>query len=239
MTRPPVWSDEFDEPAGSPPSPARWRHELGGGGWGDDQQQHYTDRTANASVTAEGHLALTARREPDGTITSARLTSRGLATPYGRVEARIRVPAGRGLWPAFWMLGTQVERVGWPACGEIDVMEHVGSEPRTVHGTAHGPGFAGVGRGRGGSHDLSVDLADDFHVFAVRHAPDRVEWAVDGTTYHCLTVRDVPAGGWVFSPPFFLLLNLAVGGSWPGNDSVDPPLPATLLVDWVRVHAAD
>lgn len=221
-----VWADEFDGPA------TRWRPELGGGGWGDDQLQHYT--AANA-VRADGRLAIEARREADGTITSARLRTLGrLHVRYGRVEARIRVPAGAGLWPAFWMLGTDIDEVGWPACGEIDVMEHVGSEPLVAYGTAHGPGYAGIGRGAGGRLVCGEPLADDFHVFAVEWAEDLITWHLDDVEYFRLGPAGVP-GPWPFRHPFYLLLNLAVGGSWPGNELTGEVLPATMLVDWVRV----
>jgi len=230
-----TWSDDFDGPAGTRPDPAVWVPETGGGGWGDDQLQRYTSAPANAFLTGAGHLALVARREGDA-ITSARLITKGrLHLRHGTVEARIKVPAGPGVWPAFWMLGADIDEVGWPACGEIDVMEYVGSEPHTVHGTVHGPGYAGVGRGIGGTHRLDVPLADDFHVYGVRWTGDRITWHLDGVEYHRVTPAGVP-GPWPFRHPFHLLVNLAVGGSWPGNATGVPELPATLLVDWIRVR---
>ena len=231
-----VWSDDFDGPAGSPPDPAVWQAELGDGGWGDDQLQRYTAPPANAFHTGNGHLAVVARRETDRRVTSARLRTLGrLEVTYGRVEARIQVPAGAGMWPAFWMLGADVNRVGWPACGEIDVMEHVGSEPDTVHGTVHGPGFAGIGRGIGRAHRTSVALADDFHVYGVDWTADSIAWHLDSTEYFRLSPADVP-GPWPFRHSFYLLLNLAVGGAWPGNTlHEEAALPATMLIDWVRV----
>ena len=172
------------------------------------------------------------------TVTSARLITKGrVAARYGRIEARIKVPAGRGVWPAFWMLGTDIDAVGWPACGEIDVMEFVGAEPRTVHGTLHGPGYAGVGRGIGAAHDAGVDLSDDFHVYGVEWTADQITWILDGTLYGTVRRSDVPDGAWVFEHDFYLLLNLAIGGSWPGNAGDDLPLPVTMLVDWVRVRS--
>lgn len=243
-----VWSDEFDGAAGDLPDPTVWRAELGGGGWGCGQSQTYTDHPANGSLDGEGHLALVARREPcrdDGgldaetamTVTSARLVTKGrLHLRYGRVEARVKVPRGRGLWPAFWMLGADIDDVGWPACGEIDVMEVVGSQPTVVHGTLHGPGYAGLEHGVGHGHDAGVDLAADFHVYGVEWTPGRITWRLDGEPYATLTPDDVPGDRWPFTHDHFLLLNLAVGGDWPGNANDDPPLPATLLVDWVRVY---
>lgn len=232
----PVWAEEFRGAAGSGPDPATWTAELGGGGWGDGQLQHYTESVENAVVDEAGRLAITARRTPDGLVTSARLVTKGRVTVrHGRVEARIQVPDGPGLWAAFWMLGADIDDVGWPACGEIDVMEHVGSDAGSVHGTLHGPGYAGLGGGVGFAHDAGVDLAADFHVYAVDWAPDRVTWSLDGHPYGTVTTQDVP-GPWPFDHDFFLLLNLAVGGDWPGNQTPEPALPATMLVDWVRVH---
>jgi beta-glucanase (GH16 family) len=235
-----AWSEEFNGPAGAGPDPAVWVPEAGGGGWGDDQLQCYTSAPANASITDSGQLALVARRETDtGTITSARLTTHGrVHVRYGRVEARIKVPSGPGVWPAFWMLGADIDRVGWPACGEIDVMEYVGSEPRTVHGTVHGPGYAGVGRGIGRAHEVRDDLAGDFHVYGVEWTADHISWHVDGAEYQRLTPGDVP-GPWPFRHFFYLLVNLAVGGSWPGNSADGLALPATMLVDWIRVHGGE
>jgi beta-glucanase (GH16 family) len=238
VARPRLWIDDFDGPAGTSPSSRHWRAELGGGGWGDEQLQRYTDDPANAALDGQGRLAINARRSATGTITSARLTTKRLITArYGRVDARIKVPAGRGTWPAFWLLGTDIDAVGWPRCGEIDVMEFVGSEPRTVHGTLHGPGYAGVGNGIGAAYDTGFDLAGDFHVYAVDWTPDRITWSIDGAAYCTLGRSDVPGGAWVFEHDFYLLVNLAIGGSWPGNTTDDPSLPATMLIDWVRVNS--
>jgi beta-glucanase (GH16 family) len=221
--------DDFDGPAGAPPGPA-WTAELGGGGWGDEQLQTYTQE--NAALDGHGCLAITARRD----LTSARLITKGRVTArHGRVEARIRVPAGPGVWPAFWMLGADIDAVGWPACGEIDVMEVVGSEPRTVHATVHCPGHAGVGHGLGAAHTVARDLAEDFHVYAVDWTPDQITWRLDDVAYRTLARADVPA--WAFDGDMFLLLNLAIGGGWPGNELDPNSLPATMLVDWVRVSS--
>lgn len=230
-----MWVQDFDGPAAQPPDPAVWAHETGGGGWGDGQRQVYTDSPGNAALDGAGHLAITARREPDGTITSARLTTEGrFTTTHGRVAARIKVPGGRGTWPAFWMLGADHARVGWPACGEIDVMEHVGAKPQHCHGTAHAPGWSGLGGGIGTTVDAGTDLSDDFHEYAVAWDRSGITWSLDCRDYARLTPSDVP-GAWPFDHDFFLLLNLAVGGDWPGNDTDDPTLPAVLLVDRVSV----
>ena len=241
-----VWAEEFDGAAGSPPASATWTAQIGAGGWGCDQRQWYTDSPANASITAEGHLAIVARRhkvsdEPDsipqGSITSARLiTQHKVNLAHGRIAARIQVPAGIGTWPAFWMLGSNLDQVGWPACGEIDVMEHVGSEPTTVHGTVHAPGYSGLNGGIGKAYDTGTDLASAFHVYAVDWAPQQITWLLDDTAYQHLTAADVP-GPWPFTHPFFLVINLAIGGAWPGNDTDQPSLPAHMLIDWIRVYA--
>lgn len=231
-----VWVDEFEGPAGTAPSSRWWVAELGSGDEG--QMQTYTTPPANVALDGHGHLVIQARREADGTIGSARLRTKDRVTVrYGTVEARIRVPSGQGVWPAFWMLGTNIDEVGWPACGEIDVMEYVGSQPCTVHGTLHGPGYAGVENGHGTAYETGVPLADDFHVYGVDWTADRVTWLLDGIAYATATPADVPAGSWPFEHDFYLLLNLAIGGTWPGNDVDHPRLPATMLIDWVRVHA--
>ncbi|MBC2934348.1 family 16 glycosylhydrolase [Nocardioides sp. zg-1228] len=232
-----MWVQDFAGAAGQRPDPRVWTHDLGGGGWGDRQRQVYTDDVANAALDGAGHLAITARREPDGTVTSARLTTRtGFATTYGRVEARIKVPGGRGTWPAFWMLGTDIDEVGWPGCGEIDVMEHVGADPGRAHGTVHGPGFSGIGGGIGSAMDAGTDLSEDFHDYAVVWDRSGITWRLDGREHHRVAPSDVP-GPWPFDHAFFLLVNLAIGGDWPGHDTDAPELPAVLLVDRIRVEA--
>lgn len=231
-----VWSDEFDGPAGAPPDPAVWTHDVGGGGWGDRQLQTYTTDPANASLTGDGCLRITALpASEERPVTSARLlTQHRVVVGHGTVAARVRVPTGRpGLWSAFWMLGEDLPRVGWPACGEIDVLEHVTSDPTAVHGTVHVPGASGLGGGVGHRHDTGRALSDGFHVHAVEWSADRVTWLLDGTPFASVTPADVP-GPWPFVQPFFLLLNLAVGGAWPGNEDPEPDLPAALDVDWVR-----
>ena len=233
-----TWSEEFGAAPGSPPDPRTWTAEVGGGGWGSHQVQHYTEPPANAAVDANGCLAIIARRDAGG-VTSARLITKDkLHLRYGRIEARIRVPAGIGMWPAFWMLGADIDRAEWPHCGEIDVMEYVGSQPTTVHGTVHGPDFAGLEQGIGHAHDAGVALAENFHVYGVEWGPDRVSWLLDGQTYFTLGPADTPHNAWPFQHDFFLVLNLAISGDWPGNRNDNPDLPATMKVDWIRAHDA-
>ncbi|MCC6619873.1 MAG: glycoside hydrolase family 16 protein [Deltaproteobacteria bacterium] len=236
-----TWADEFDGPAGSPPDPARWVHDVGGDGWGNAQLEFDTARTDNAALDGEGRLVITARREDyqGRAFTSARIKTQGLfAQRHGRFEARIKVPLGAGLWPAFWLLGDDIGEVGWPACGEIDVMEYRGQVPDVVHGTLHGPGYSG---GSPISDTLFLDdgvrFADDFHVFAVEWDPGRIAWFVDDTLYHVATGAQLPAGApWVFEHPFFIILNLAVGGTFGGSVDASTPFPAELVIDWVRVY---
>jgi len=210
-----VWSDEFDEPKGRPPNPAHWTHEIGDGslngnvGWGNQELQYYTDRPENASTDGAGHLVLTAARADRSLscyygpcqYTSARLVSRRKAEfRYGRIEARLRVPKGAGLWPAFWSLGTNIGEAGWPEAGEIDFMEFVGRRPREVFGTVHGPGYSGAD-GISGSRDLGTGVYEADHVFAVEWQPGRIDWLVDGVRYHSATPASVAPRQWVFDHP--------------------------------------
>lgn len=242
-----VWSDEFDGSAGSAPSTGKWRHDVGGGGWGNNELQYYTDGTANSALDGNGNLVITARKEnPGGSscwygacqYTSARLLTSGTFTQkYGRFEARIKIPRGQGIWPAFWALGNDIGTVGWPNNGEIDVMENVGKEPGTVHGSLHGPGYSG-GNPLTGTYALSsgAAFADDFHTFAVDWAPDSISWYVDGVRYSRHTPADAGGNRWVFDHPFFLILNVAVGGNWPGSPDASSTFPQQMMVDYVRVY---
>ena len=239
------WSDDFDGANGSRPDQSRWVHDLGGGGWGNQELQTYTNRADNA-VLRDGMLVITARAERftggDGIArdyTSARLKTKDrFQQTYGKFEARIQVPRGQGIWPAFWMLGSDIDAVSWPQCGEIDVMENIGREPTTIHGTLHGPGYSG-GSGLGMSA-LSPDgkpFADAFHVFAVEWEPGEVRWFLDGRQYFSRKSSDLPSGTrWVFDHDFFLLLNVAVGGAWPGNPDATTTFPQEMRIDYVRVY---
>jgi beta-glucanase (GH16 family) len=231
-------ADEFDGPAGSAPNPGIWRYDLGAGGWGNAELQTYTDSRRNAALDGAGNLVITARREADGSYSSARLKSESTYTAqYGRIEARIRIPRGQGIWPAFWMLGADIGQVGWPACGEIDVMENVGYEPRLVHGTVHGPGYSGAqGISAAYTNPSGAAFADDFHVYGVDWRPGSITWTVDGVAYRTLTRADVGSNPWVFDKPFFVILNVAVGGTWPGSPDASTRFPQQMTVDWLRVH---
>ncbi len=239
------WSDEFNGADGSAPDPAKWAFDLGGGGWGNGELETYTSRPQNAVIRG-GNLVITAAKETytgtDGIsrdYTSARLKTQGLfSQSSGRFEARIKIPTGQGIWPAFWLLGNDVTTNGWPACGEIDIMENIGSQPATVYGTIHGPGYSG-GTAIGASHTLATGkYADDFHLYAVEWESTQIRFYVDGFLYATRTPADLPNNGsvWVFDHPFFLLLNLAVGGNWPGAPDSTTVFPQQMLVDYVRVY---
>jgi beta-glucanase (GH16 family) len=242
-----AWSDEFDGAAGAPVDGTKWVADTGGQGWGNKERQYYTLGAENASLDGAGRLVITARAEPSSPrrcwygscrYTSARLKTKGLLEPtYGRFEARLRIPRGQGLWPAFWMLGANIATVDWPTSGEIDVMENIGREPAIVHGTVHGPGYSQA-NGISSSYTLaSGAFADDFHVFAVEWTPGQIRWLVDEHEYRRITPADLPAGTtWVFDHPFFLLLNVAVGGAWPGDPDASTTFPQQMVVDYVRVY---
>ena len=243
-----IWSDEFDGPAGTPPDATKWGYDIGGGGWGNAEWQYYTDRPENAALDGNGSLVITAKTEDPASTpyrclygacmyTSARLLTKGkFDFTYGRVEARITIPSTQGLWPAFWMLGANIDSKPWPSCGEIDIMENIGKEPTTVHGTIHGPGYAGSA-GPSQAYTQAVPFADDYHVYALEWEPQAIRWYVDGNLYGTKTPADLEQGRqWVFDHPFFLILNVAVGGQWPGLPDATTRFPQTMKVDYVRVY---
>jgi beta-glucanase (GH16 family) len=216
---------------------------VGGHGWGNRELQSYTSHRENARLDGRGHLVIAAHRETRTGAgrtrrhyTSARLKTHGrFSFRYGRVAARMRVPAGRGLWPAFWMMGADINLVGYPRCGEIDVMEVLGQHPRTVHGTVHGPG-PNLDSGIGGQLTAKRSLARRFHTYGARWTPDQVRFTLDGRAYE--TVRRSaypPDATWAFDRHMFMILNLAVGGTWPGPPDRATRFPARLKVAWVRV----
>jgi beta-glucanase (GH16 family) len=243
------WSDEFDGAPGSSPDASKWVLETGTGpnndGWGNNELQTYTARPSNVSLDGNGHLVITAQRERFGTrdYTSARITTQGLFTQkYGRLEARIKVPAAKGLWPAFWALGADIGEVSWPKCGEIDVLEVRGHQPATVVSSLHGPEYFG-----GGAISKKLTLtegtfADDFHVFRAEWDPSRIAFSVDEQIFQTVTARTVLSGGktWVFDSPFFAILNLAVGGTFltpTGQPDANTVFPQALTVDYVRSYS--
>ena len=242
-----TWSDEFGGAAGASFDATKWVAETGGEGWGNKEREFYTARIENVALDGSGHLVITALEEPANTerrcwygacrYTSARLKTAGkFVQAYGRFEARIKIPRGQGIWPAFWMLGDNIDAVGWPKSGEIDIMENIGREPTSVHGTMHGPGYSGA-NGIGGAFTSPIAFADDFHVYAVEWIPGEIRWLVDEKEYKRTTPSSLPSGAtWVFDHPFFMLLNVAVGGEWPGEPDATSVYPQQMLVDYVRVY---
>ncbi|HEY0565819.1 MAG TPA: glycoside hydrolase family 16 protein [Terriglobales bacterium] len=240
-----LWSDDFSGENGAPPDPSKWISEVGGNGFGNNELEYYTSRTANAQIEG-GNLVITAQREHytgrDGVTreyTSARLKTQGhFAQAYGRFEARIKLPQGQGIWPAFWLLGNDIDSVGWPKCGEIDILEMLGHDTSTAYGTIHGPGYSGS-NGIQSKFVLPAGqhLSEDFHVFAIEWEPTQIRFYVDNKLYGTRTPAELPTGAkWVYDHPFFILLNLAVGGNWPGNPDATTKFPQKMLVDYVRVY---
>ena len=239
-----VWQDEFDGSAGQSVDESKWTYDLGRGpdddGWGNAELQFYTERPENVSLDGNGNLAITAISETfaGSSYTSARIKTQGLfSQTYGRFEARIKLPRGSGIWPAFWMLGNDIETIGWPQCGEIDIMEYRGQEPNIIHGSIHGPGYSGespITKSFGFENDR-FDL--EFHLFAVEWGEGYVNYFVDDTLYQQIKPEDAD-GEWVYDHPFFILLNVAVGGNYVGFPNSGTPFPQTMLVDYVRVYQA-
>ncbi len=243
-----TWSDEFEGKAGTAADKTKWNRATGGEGWGNKEFQYYTDSAKNAFLDGNGSLVIKAIQGDapkearcwygECRFTSARLNTKDkFAQKYGRFEARIKIPYGQGIWPAFWLLGENIDEVGWPKCGEIDVMENIGREPGKVHGTIHGPGYSGAG-GIGASFELSTGrFADEFHIFAVEWEPNAIRWYVDGNLYKTIRAKDLPnRAEWVFDHPHYILLNVAVGGNWPGDPDETTVFPQFMKIDYVRVY---
>jgi beta-glucanase (GH16 family) len=236
------WSDEFNGPDGAPPDPAKWEIVTGGNGFGNKELEQYTARPDQE----HGNLVITARHElftgADGIerdYTSARLQTKGrFEQQYGRFEARIKIPQGQGMWPAFWLLGNDNKDAGWPGCGEIDIMENVGYEPGKIHGSMHGPRYSGDSPLTGAySLPAGSKFADNFHVFSVEWEASAIRFYVDDQLYKTETPDSIPSSKrWVFDHPFFILLNLALGGQWPKDPDATTQFPQQMLVDYVRVY---
>ncbi len=244
-----VWQENFNDTATSQPDPAVWDYEHGKGRWGNNEIEDYCAFNSSESpcdpekpnaFVSRGYLHIAARRTPDGSYTSARMLSKGLKTfQYGRIEARIKIAAGQGIWPAFWMLGEDSDTTHWPACGELDVMEVIGKQPDTVHGSAHGQGFRGPGLTAAYAFPDHRPLAAGFHRYGMLWSPGKVQFYIDHPRhpYAMYTPSDMPKGGvWPFdSRPFYLLINVAVGGDWPGNPNASTVFPAEMLFDSLKV----
>lgn len=241
-----TFQDEFEGSSGSRPNPSVWWSDVGGAGWGNDELQYYT-ADANTYLDGDGHLVIEAREESGGhscwygtcEYTSGKLTTYSWSRPptfaqrYGRFEARMKLPVGEGMFPAFWLLGDNIRAVGHPEAGEIDVMESLGHRSNEVEQHAHGPGL------EFGTEFVLPEgqSVEDWHTYAVEWTAERIDWQVDGKTTLSLT-KDQAGDGWVFDRPFYLLLNLAVGGEWPGSPDDSTVFPGRMLVDYVRVYEA-
>ncbi len=234
-----IWSDEFDGADGTGPDPEKWVRETGNNrGWGNRELQYYTDSKDNAFMR-DGSLVIRAvREEKEGfAYTSARLKTQGrFDFLYGRVEMRAKLAQGKGLWPAFWMLGADIDTVPWPNCGEIYIMEHLGRTPGVIHGTLHGPEYYG-GKGISNSLTTADDLYDTFHTYAVEWDETGIRWFFDGEPYHKVVKAKLPTTyTWAFDKPEFLLVNLAVGGNWPQNPDETTQFPQEYVIDYIRVY---
>lgn len=232
-----VWSDEFEGDSGTLPDAAKWTYDLGTGqnGWGNNELQTYTNNPQNISLDGSGNLLITARKV-NGNYTSSRIKTQGLFTQqYGKIEARIKTPTGAGIWPAFWMLGENISTVSWPECGEIDIMEQKGKFSNITYGTIHGPGYSG-GQSISGPFALQNGRFDtDYYLYAVEWNSKKIDFFVNGYLYKRITPNDAP-GKWVFNQPFFLILNVAVGGNFGGPPNANTPFPGIMSVDYVRVY---
>ncbi|MCH2195078.1 glycoside hydrolase family 16 protein [Kordia sp.] len=241
-----VMSDEFDTDGA--PDPSLWTYDLGDGtqqglpaGWGNNELQVYTNNSENV-VVDNGLLVITARENASGGYTSARIKTQGLfEQQYGRFEARIRLPQGKGLWPAFWLLGSDCDVNPWPACGEIDIMEYLGNQPTVVFGSVHGPNFSGA-QSVSKEYEIPNDRFDtDFHVFGIEWSPGRINYYVDDVLYQSITPETIAdetngQGTWVFDNSFYIILNVAVGGNLPGAPDENTTFPQRMFVDYIRVY---
>lgn len=231
-----VWSDEFEE--GGMPDPQKWDYDTGGHGWGNNELQYYTEADPDNVQVKDGHLIITARKESfqDNNYTSTKLITRDRADwQYGRIEVSARLPEGKGTWPAIWML-PDVEKLNWPRDGEIDIMEHVGFDPGVVHGTVHTEAYNHTKGTQVGKQIQVPDFNESFHEYAIEWTPEKIEWYLDDELYHTFENEGNEAA-WPFDKPFYLILNVAVGGDWGGAQGVDEDIwPQRMEVNYVRVY---
>jgi len=228
-----VWSDDFNS---SSLDSTKWSYDLGSGGWGNSELETYTNSSSNLSMDGNSHLLITALQPSAGVYTSARIKTKAkFAQAYGRFEARIKTPSGPGIWPAFWLLGSNTDTVGWPQCGEIDIMEQQGQAPNINHGSVHGPGYSGA-NAITKAYELSTGRFDtDYHIYAVEWGTDFIDFYVDNFLYERVTPSSV-TGTWVYNHPFYIILNVAVGGNYVGWPTSNTPFPQTMYVDYVKVY---
>ena len=256
-----LWSEEFNSKKGTKPSAKNWAHDIGGGGWGNSERQYYTDKTSNIATDGDGKLVFTARRISTATLdqvgtepgteaildrcwecqfTSARIkTAKKLGFQYGRIEARMKMPVGVGTWPAFWMLGGDLLKGGrWPDCGEIDIMEFRGDISDRTTSALHGP-TTPPGSGLGSAYLSFAPLSDDYHTYAIEWKKNSIDFIVDGRVTGTYSSADTGTRGWVYNQEFFLILNLAVGGTYAGEE-IDPELnQAEFKVDYIRYYSVN
>jgi len=242
-----VWNEEFNGAAGTGVDTSKWNFDTGGSGFGNQELEYYTSGTSNVAMDGQGHLVITARKGSGGhndcwngtcQFTSGRIQTAGKFTQqYGHIEARIQVPNGSGLWPAFWMLGGS----NWPTDGEIDIMEVVGRDPNRLYGTLHGPGYSGA-NGYGGNLVAGSPWYQAFHNFAVDWSANQIVWTVDGQEYFRATPASLQATkgnvSWVYNHAFFIILNLAVGGNFGAGDPASLPAESKMLIDYVHVSTS-
>lgn len=230
-----TWSDEFNGTAGTAPNANNWVFDLGGGGWGNNELQVYTNSANNIKQDGSGNLQITAIGNGTG-FTSARIKTKGkFDQAYGRFEARIKTPTGPGIWPAFWMLGANIDTKPWPQCGEIDIMEQKGQQSSVTYGSVHGPGYSG-GAAITKAYGLMNGRFDaNYHVYAVEWGADYIDFFVDNFLYQRVTPETL-TGEWVYNQPFYLLLNVAVGGNFVGFPTTGTPFPQSMYIDYVKVY---
>ena len=231
-----VWNEEFD---GTSLNSADWNYETGGHGWGNNELQNYRNDPSNIRIE-NGRMIITARKEQFGgnAYTSARLTTQGKKEfQFGRIDIRAKLPKGQGIWPALWMLGSNISTVGWPACGETDIMELIGHEPHKVHGTTHwGPQGSNTSTDRTGTYTLQQgDFSDAYHVFSIIWVQDNIRFYVDDQLYHTVSISHVNPATYRHNAPFFFIANVAVGGNWPGSPDATTVFPQSMYVDYIRV----
>ena len=222
-----IWSDEFN---GNVVDTTNWNFEIGGHGWGNHEQEYYQPANATAS---DGNLIITGKKEDvqSNHYTSSRMTTKGKHEfLYSKIEARIKIPVGQGFWPAFWMLGSNIDTIDWPACGEVDIMEHINTDS-LLYGTLHWDNNGHVQKG-----DTLVYSPSDYHVYSVEWDSSSIRWYLDDKQYHQVNISNNVNSTDEFHKPFYILLNLALGGDWPGQKIDDSKLPAKMYVDYVRVY---
>jgi beta-glucanase (GH16 family) len=248
VTKKLLWSQEFNEAAGTLPNSKYFGFELGGGGWGNKELQWYTDESVKTN--GEGQLVITASKIPpvsdddlpfncfgDCQYFSGRIsTQKKLSFQYGRLEARIQMPTGEGVWPAFWLLGNNITAKSWPTCGEIDIVELRGREPNYAIATAHGPGYSGV-NGKTAVKTIGQSLADGFHTYAIEWAANKITWYLDGKLFHTVSSTTVKPKSYVFNQSFFLILNMAMGGDFDGGRLDTSIEKAEMKIDYLRYYS--